>query len=99
MYGTVARMKVKPGAEERLRQFSREVEAIEIPGFVFQHIYRMDADPNEFILVAAFESKDAYVANANSPEQAARYQQYRELLATEPEWHDGEIVDSYAASA
>jgi quinol monooxygenase YgiN len=94
MYGTVARMQIKPGAEEELRQFARDVETDAVPGFVFQHVYRMDADPDAFILVVAFENKDTYLANANSPEQAARYRRYRDLLAGEPEWNDGEIVDS-----
>jgi hypothetical protein len=57
----------------------------------------LDADPSEFILVVAFESKDAYLANANSPEQNDRYQRIRVLLTAEPEWYDGEIVASYPA--
>lgn len=39
-----------------------------------------------------FEDKESYVANANSPEQDARYRRMAELFAGEPEWHDGEIV-------
>ena len=34
----------------------------------------------------------AYQANAASPEQDARYQKLRALLARDPEWHDGEVV-------
>jgi quinol monooxygenase YgiN len=94
MYGTVARIQIRPGKEEELRQMGREMVA-QIPGFVFQHVYRTDADPNIFFLVVAFTSKDAYQANAASPEQHQRYEQYRALLAAEPEWHDGEIIDSY----
>jgi len=95
MYGTVARMKIKPGAEEQLRQLSRDFESVQIPGFVSQLVYRLDADPNDCFLVVAFENKDAYVANANSAEQNDRYQRIRALLSAEPEWHDGEIVASY----
>jgi quinol monooxygenase YgiN len=94
MYGTIARIRVKPGKEAELRQLGNEM-APQIPGFVFQHVYRTDADPNEYYLVVAFASKEAYRANAGSPEQAARYAQYRALLEADPEWHDGEIVDSY----
>jgi heme-degrading monooxygenase HmoA len=94
MYGTIARLKIKPGAEEQLRKFGEERQSDIVPGIVFQHIYRSDADSTEFFLAVGFESKDAYVANANSPEQRARYEQYRALLAAEPEWHDGEIVVS-----
>lgn len=97
MYGTVAHLTIKPGAEEQLRQFAREVETEQVPRFVFQHVYRLDANPDEFILVVAFENKVAYLANANSPEQAARYQRYRDLLTADPEWHDGEVIDSRTA--
>jgi hypothetical protein len=45
-------------------------------------------------MVVAFESKDAYWANARSPEQDARFKEMRALLASDPEWHDGEIVGS-----
>jgi quinol monooxygenase YgiN len=97
MYGTVARLRIKPGAEEKLRELSRDAEEVGMPGFVFEHIYRLDADPNEFILAVGFENKEAYVANANSPEQHARYEQYRALLAADPEWNDGEIIHSFPA--
>jgi quinol monooxygenase YgiN len=96
MYGTIARMRVKPGKEGELRRLGQET-ASQIPGFVFHHVYRTDADPNEYYLVVAFESKEAYGANAESPAQHARYEQYQALLDAEPEWHDGEIVDSYPA--
>ena len=97
MYGTIARVRVKRGAEAELMRLGQESAGQE-PGFVFQHVYRTDADPQEFYLVVGFESKEAYQANANSHEQHQRYEQYRALLETEPEWHDGEIVDSYPAA-
>jgi heme-degrading monooxygenase HmoA len=92
VYGTIARMMLKPGAEERMRSLTAEYDDLKIPGFKGELVFRSDRDPNEFFLVAAFESKAAYEANARSPEQHQRYLQYRELLAAEPEWHDGEIV-------
>jgi quinol monooxygenase YgiN len=94
MYGTMARMRIKPGAEAELKRLEREM-APQIPGFRFQHVLRTDADPRECYLLVAFESKEAYEANANSPDQHARYEQFRALMETEPEWHDGEIIDSY----
>jgi quinol monooxygenase YgiN len=94
MYGTIARLRIKPGKEEELRRLGQDM-APQIPGFVFQHVYRTDADPNEYYLVVGFESKEAYRANAESPAQHARYEQFRALLDADPEWHDGEIVDSY----
>lgn len=92
MYGTVARVRVKAGGEGGLLQQLREFESLNVPGFVNTYIYRTDADPNEYYMVVFFESKDAYWANARSPEQDARYQQMAAHFEGAPEWHDGEIV-------
>jgi quinol monooxygenase YgiN len=95
MYGTIARMRVKPGKEAEFVAFSRDREnSRSVPGSVNTYVYRMDADPNEYYLVAVFESRDAYVANANSPDQDAEYRKLLELLEGAPEWHDGEVVYS-----
>lgn len=94
MYGTIARMRIKPGKEAELAELARRSSAV-TPGLVFYHTYRLDADPNEHLLVIAFESKEAYRANAESPEQHERYLSYKALLESEPEWHDGGIVSSY----
>ena len=96
MYGTIARMRLKPGVEPELERLSRE-DIPAIPGLVFQYVYRTDADPREVFLVVAFEGKEVYVANAASPEQQARYRRYRDLLEGEPSWHDGEIIFSSPA--
>ncbi|MBI4497396.1 MAG: antibiotic biosynthesis monooxygenase [Chloroflexi bacterium] len=92
MYGTVARFRLKPGMESRLVEQIQEFERLKVPGAVGVSIYRMDADPSEYSIAVVFESKEAYFANANSPEQDARYRRMLELLQGEPEWHDGEIV-------
>ena len=102
MYGTVAYIRIKPGMEETLqRQMAqaRESTAPIIPGLVFQYAYKMDANPNEYYLMVGFESREAYVANAASPEQNERFTALREMMETDPEWHDGEIVFSYPAQA
>ena len=92
MYGTVAQFRARPGAGEQLKAYNRELESVNIPGLVASYIYRMDANPDEYYLAVVFDSKEAYVANANSPEQDTRYHKLRELLAADPVWHDGEIV-------
>lgn len=88
MYGTIVHFHVKPGMEEQL--FALQVA--KGPGEVASYVYRMDADPSIFYLVSIFESKEAYVANADRPETDARYQHMRAYFNGEPEWHDGEIV-------
>jgi heme-degrading monooxygenase HmoA len=92
MYGTIARYRLKPGAEAQLEEQFRIFQAAKVPGFVGTYVYRMDADPHEYYLAVLFASKEAYMANARSPEQDARYRQMLQLLEEEPEWHDGEVV-------
>ena len=98
MYGTVARLKVKPGMEQKLLTLSQRHDMRNIPGLVAEAVYRLDGKSDEYILVVAFDSKEAYRANAGSPEQNKRYLELRELLAADPEWNDGEIVDAYRRS-
>jgi quinol monooxygenase YgiN len=97
MYGTIARLQVKPGLLEKFMAWGSARDANEIPGYVSQTVFQTDDDPNVLYLVIVFSDKASYVANAQSPAQDARYREMREMLATDPEWHDGEVV--YAAEA
>lgn len=92
MYGTVARLRIKQGMEAEWLALGNEMEASSPPGSVTDIVYRSDADPQVYYLAVVFESKEAYLANASSPEQHAQYLRYRALLEEEPEWHDGEVV-------
>jgi heme-degrading monooxygenase HmoA len=94
MYGTVAKMKAKPGTGELLAELGRQLGDDRPAGMVGTWVYQLDADPDEYLLAVAFESREAYTANADSPEQDARYRKMRALLEADPEWHDGEIVYS-----
>lgn len=91
MYGTIARMHVKPGAGPELISMSQEWET-DIPGFAFSHVFKMDADPNDYMVVIVFHSKEAYHANAASAEQEVRTKRYTALIDAPPEWHDGEML-------
>jgi len=97
MYGTIARMRFRPGGMAEARTQLSDFGAENVPGFIASYIYRTDADPNEAYLVVLFENRETYVANAESPEQDARYRQLRALLEADPEWHDGEVVDVAAS--
>jgi quinol monooxygenase YgiN len=94
MYGTVARMQLKPGTEDQVAALTKEFEGVSIPGHLWTYLYHSDADPNVVWLAVAFQDKAAYQLNAQSPEQDARYQKLRALLAADPEWNDGEIIFS-----
>ncbi|HST04326.1 MAG TPA: antibiotic biosynthesis monooxygenase family protein [Chloroflexia bacterium] len=95
MYGTIARMKVKPGKEAELMAQAQKEDELKIPGHIGEFIYRMDADPGTYYMAVLFESKESYVANADSPAQNERYEEMLSLLEGAPEWHDGEIVHAY----
>ena len=98
MYGTVARMRVKPGMESKFKDLSREYESLKVPGHIGEYVYRMDEDSNEYYMAVIFESKESYFANARSPEQDTRYREMLDTLEGEPEWHDGEIVYSFVTA-
>lgn len=92
MYGTIAKLQITPGAAEKLLEIGKMYEDLDVPGLRGVTMYQMDTDPSEYMLTVFFDNKDAYQANAASPEQDARYQKLRALLARDPEWHDGEVV-------
>ena len=89
VYGTVAKMKLKPGAEEKMMQ---AMEGVQPAGHVATYVFKSDSDPNVHYVTTVFESKSAYKKFADSPEQDKRYRQMRDLLAADPEWHDGEVI-------
>ena len=90
MYGTVAKLTVKPGQVNALR--SAMTSPSPRPGSVAGYVYQMDEDPNVLYLVAMSESKAAYRADADRPETNADYEKMIQFLVAEPEWHDGEVV-------
>jgi quinol monooxygenase YgiN len=92
MYGTIARVKIDPTTIEELKAVGDSMGTA--PGQVARYVYQMDADPGVLYLVAVFESKEAYWANAQSPEQNERFLRLRGLMLEDPEWHDGEIVSA-----
>ena len=51
-----------------------------------------DLDDRKLIGVAVFRDKEAYVANANRPEQHESFMKIMDHLASEPDWTDGEYV-------
>jgi quinol monooxygenase YgiN len=92
MYGTIAKVRTNPENLSQLKTLSERIGLA--PGQIARYIYQMDADSTEFYLVAVFDSREAYQANATSPEQHERFMELRALLTADPEWHDGVIVDA-----
>jgi heme-degrading monooxygenase HmoA len=99
MYGTIARFKIQPGKEDELVAQMKEFEQIRVDGWVASAFYRADAGGDEYWLAVVFSSQETYRANAESPEQDARYQRMRALLTADPQWHDGEVILRQVASS
>jgi quinol monooxygenase YgiN len=85
-------MKFKPGQFEKMQELMKGFEEREVAGFMFNAAYRSKSDPDEVWLVIGFEDEASYRANADDPKTNEMAQQYQELMAASPEWHDGEIV-------
>ncbi|MEO7117594.1 MAG: antibiotic biosynthesis monooxygenase [Candidatus Limnocylindrales bacterium] len=92
MYGTVARVRIKPGTAEQWTALQAEYDDTHIDGFIASYVYRLDVDPDDHYLVVMFRDEASYRANASAPDQDARYRKMRDLLAEDPKWHDGEII-------
>ena len=95
MYGTVARMRVRPENEAAVRalneQWLQEREP-EASGFIASYVLKSERVPGEWIVLVSFDSEENYRKNAADPEQRRQYLALRALLETDPEWNDGEIL-------
>jgi quinol monooxygenase YgiN len=101
MYGTVARMQIKPGKEEAARALHEEWPREHQPqatGFIANYVLKSERVPGEWLVLAIFDSEDNYRKNAADPVQHRQYEAMRALRERDPEWNDGEIVAIEPAS-
>ena len=72
MYGTVAKVRVTAGQEQafisKMQQWENE-RGLKVQGNVAGYVYQLDKDPRDMIIVAVFQDKASYEANAEDPEQ------------------------------
>jgi quinol monooxygenase YgiN len=91
MYGTIARMRIKPGGMEALQgTMGGSEQPSGAGGFC---VFQMDADSNEIYAMAIAESEGAYRAFSESPEANAAYMERLQWIEGEPEWHDGTVIE------
>ena len=95
MYGTVARMKIKPGKLDEFMKTMPDTRKRQPKGYLGEIVYQMDNNPNEVIMAVFFADKASYQANANDPQMNKEYEQYRALLDADPEWNDGEVIHQF----
>jgi heme-degrading monooxygenase HmoA len=91
MYGSVSRWRVKEGQQQEFEKLFGEVASQLPPGGRTLLVLHSEADSQEYWTAGCFDSKEAYTANSNTPEQDDRFRRLRALLVSDPEWHDGEI--------
>jgi len=92
MYGTVARMRVKPGMGTQLEHLLQEYESLDVAGHVATYVFQLDSGPDDYYLIAIFRDRESYIANAGDPAQDDRFRRMRDVLAEDPKWHDGEVA-------
>ena len=97
MFGSVARMRLKESVTDaQLQELVDTMTKDRPPSGVALLLYRSSSNPRELWVAGAFESREAYNANANTPEQNARFQRLSALLDGPPEWHDGDVLVAVA---
>jgi len=94
MYGTIARFRIQPGVKDDFIKAMDGFGDAVIAGWVADYYFQMDADSDEFYLVAIFKDKEAYQVNADSADQHQRYLVFRSFLTDDPEWHDGSVLSA-----
>ncbi len=95
MFGTVFRMRPKPGQEQAVVELFQSWERERRPkvaGVVGGYLLKPRTSSGELIGVAVFDSEENYRKNASDPEQDRWYQRLRALLEADPEWNDGDVI-------
>ena len=96
MFGTIARVTVLPGKEQEFlsigEQWTRERG--ETTGQVAEYVFKAEGRPEEYFVVGIFRDRENYETNAKDPETDRWFRRMRATLAADPEWHDGEVIQS-----
>jgi quinol monooxygenase YgiN len=98
MFGTIATVKTLPGKEAQLIALSSAWSEARgaATGQVVEYVFKLKDRLNEYAIVGIFTDEQAYYANAADPETDRWYRRMRALLADDPQWHDGEIIQQLA---
>jgi quinol monooxygenase YgiN len=96
MFGTVARMTVLPDKEAEFLAIGGEWTRVrgESTGQVAEYVFRAAGREHEYLIVGIFRDQETYRRNAADPETDRWYRRLRATLAADPEWNDGEVVQS-----
>jgi quinol monooxygenase YgiN len=90
MYGTVALCRVPPDNVDALLALAAAEERIGIDGYLGTDLLVAENHEDTVAMVVRFRDRASYLANAESPDQDARYRDFRALMLEDPVWYDGE---------
>jgi antibiotic biosynthesis monooxygenase (ABM) superfamily enzyme len=85
---------VAPENVDRMRALAAAEDLIGIRGYLGTDVMVPENHPGTLLMVVRFDDRDSYVANAESPDQNARYEEFRALMEADPVWYDGEWITS-----
>jgi antibiotic biosynthesis monooxygenase (ABM) superfamily enzyme len=94
MFGTVGRAKLKAENREKFVETLQGQANESIPGMQKSYVLFPENRPDEVLMVVFFDDRDSYMKNADDPEQHKRWEEYSQYFESEPEWHDGEWLES-----
>jgi quinol monooxygenase YgiN len=94
MYGTLGRMKPKPGKRDELvALLSAPPSGTVANGHRGAYLLKADED-DEVVVAVMYEDKDAYMAMVHDPQTDENFGKIMALLQVEPNWTDGEWIAS-----
>ena len=90
MYGTIGRMKPKPGQRDALLSLMNAAPSgAAAQGYRASYVLKAD-EGDEVVVVVIYEDQPAYSAMVHDPATDANFGKIMELLQEEPAWTDGE---------
>ena len=92
---TTFRSKIQPGKRQALfdlmDKWEREHKAA-ATGFQRTVVVANNNDENDITTVVFWDTTENYNKNSDRPEQGAWFQEFRSLLASDPQWFDGNVI-------
>ncbi len=96
MFGTVGRLKVKPGKMQEVRDSMLDPQGAGARGFRGLY-FLVPEEGNEAVVAVIFEDKETYFQMVHDPKTDENFGKLMALLEGEPSWSDGEWFSSSPA--
>jgi len=91
VFGTLGRMKVKPGKLEDLKAHLNDPQAAAQRGYRGSFVLVAE-EGDEVVVAVMFADKDSYFEMVHDPRTDENYQRLLMLIDGEPSWTDGEWI-------